>query len=99
MSLRKPPRLASWLLDRFGVASQNPPLTGDLIEEFLGGRSAAWILASDAGCGFDGLSGMPEFPGAPWWAGSSVRRSTQRSPFRCCAFVTSTRSRSPPYSA
>jgi hypothetical protein len=43
MNDRKPPRLANWLLNRFGVARQNPPLAGDLLEEFRGGRSAAWF--------------------------------------------------------
>jgi hypothetical protein len=42
MSLRKPPALANWLLDRAGFARQNPPLAGDLLEEFRSGRSAAW---------------------------------------------------------
>jgi hypothetical protein len=42
MSTRKPPALANWLLNRFGAARQNPPLTGDLLEEFRRGRSAAW---------------------------------------------------------
>jgi hypothetical protein len=43
MSDRKPPRLTNWLLNRFGVARQNPPLAGDLLEEFRTGRSAAWF--------------------------------------------------------
>jgi hypothetical protein len=42
MSPRKPPRLATWLLNRSGFAHQNPPLAGDLLEEFRSGRSAAW---------------------------------------------------------
>jgi hypothetical protein len=42
MSPRKPPRLATWLLHRLGLARQNPPLTGDLLEEFCSGRSAGW---------------------------------------------------------
>lgn len=42
MSPRKPPRLANWLLERFGLTGQNPPLAGDLLEEFRNGRSAAW---------------------------------------------------------
>jgi hypothetical protein len=42
MSLQNPPRLATWLLNRCGFAHQNPPLAGDLLEEFRGGRSAAW---------------------------------------------------------
>jgi hypothetical protein len=43
VSARKPPRLANWLLDRFGLARQNPPLAGDLLEEFRSGRSTAWF--------------------------------------------------------
>jgi hypothetical protein len=42
MRARRPPRLATWLLDRFGFARENPPLAGDLLEEFESGRSAAW---------------------------------------------------------
>jgi hypothetical protein len=38
----KPPRLATWLLGRSGIARRNPPLAGDLLEEFRSGRSAAW---------------------------------------------------------
>jgi hypothetical protein len=43
MSVRKPPRLANWLLGHLGPARQNPPLTGDLVEEFRTGGSAAWF--------------------------------------------------------
>ncbi len=43
MSLRRPPKLAAWLLQRSGLAEQNSPLAGDLIEEFQNGRSAAWF--------------------------------------------------------
>jgi hypothetical protein len=43
MTDRKPPRLANWLLTRSGFAHQNPPLAGDLLEEFRSGRSAAWF--------------------------------------------------------
>src|ERR1700689_860136 len=42
MSIRKPPALANWLLDRFGFAHRNQPLAGDLLEEFRNGRSGAW---------------------------------------------------------
>lgn len=42
MTPRKPPALATWLFDRFGFDRQNPPLTGDLLEEFRSGRSSAW---------------------------------------------------------
>jgi hypothetical protein len=43
MSPCKPPRLATWLLNRFGFVRQNPPLVGDLLEEFRAGRSTAWF--------------------------------------------------------
>jgi hypothetical protein len=39
MNLRKPPRLADWLLRRYQVAET---ITGDLHEEFHSGRSRAW---------------------------------------------------------
>lgn len=42
MSPRKPPVLANWLLNRSGFTGQNPPLAGDLLEEFRNGRSSAW---------------------------------------------------------
>ena len=42
MTARKPPTLANWLLNRSGFARENPPLAGDLLEEFGRGRSAAW---------------------------------------------------------
>jgi hypothetical protein len=42
MMFRRPPALANWLLDRLGSTRRNPPLAGDLLEEFRGGRSAAW---------------------------------------------------------
>jgi hypothetical protein len=43
MSPRKPPRVATWLLHRLGLTRQNPPLIGDLLEEFRAGRSRAWF--------------------------------------------------------
>ena len=48
MSLRKPPRLAIWLLNRSGFGHENPPLAGDLLEEFLAGRSSAWFWRQTA---------------------------------------------------
>lgn len=42
MNRREPPALANWLLKHSGFARQNPPLAGDLLEEFRSGRSAAW---------------------------------------------------------
>jgi hypothetical protein len=43
MSPRKPPLLATWLLSHFGLTRQNPPLVGDLLEEFRAGRSTGWF--------------------------------------------------------
>jgi hypothetical protein len=43
MSARKPPRLATWLLNHFPLTRQNPPLVGDLLEEFGEGRSSGWF--------------------------------------------------------
>jgi hypothetical protein len=42
MSHQRPPRFATWLLDHSGFTRENPPLAGDLLEEFHSGRSAAW---------------------------------------------------------
>jgi len=39
---RKSPFVARWLMERLGVAERNPPLAGDLEEEFQNGRSALW---------------------------------------------------------
>ena len=38
----EPPRLATWLLERFSPAGKNAPLAGDLIEGFKQGRSSSW---------------------------------------------------------
>src|ERR1700733_3271503 len=56
MSPQKPPRLAIWLLNRSGFARQNPPLAGDLLEEFRNGRSAAWYLRQTIAVIFTGLA-------------------------------------------
>lgn len=37
-----PPRLARWLLERFGTSSRLNSLMGDLAEEYANGRSEAW---------------------------------------------------------
>lgn len=42
------PRLASWLLRRFGVPERNESLMGDLEEEYCSGRSLAWIWKQTA---------------------------------------------------
>lgn len=42
MTTRLPPRLATWLLERFGNGRSNESLIGDLHEQFAQGRSAGW---------------------------------------------------------
>lgn len=42
MTLRTPPRLASWLLEHLGPRYQRESLAGDLFEEFQQRRSYAW---------------------------------------------------------
>ena len=42
MRTADPPRLARWLLERFGTASRLHSLVGDLAEEYANGRSGAW---------------------------------------------------------
>lgn len=42
MTTRLPPRLATWLLERFGNGRRNESLIGDLHEQFAQGRSAGW---------------------------------------------------------
>lgn len=41
--MRRPPRLAIWVLEWLGYSAQNPALVGDLVEEFARGRSAGWF--------------------------------------------------------
>ena len=42
MNRRRPPKLATWLLDRLGYTHRNAALAGDLLEEFRSGRFAAF---------------------------------------------------------
>jgi len=42
MTTRLPPRLATWLLERFGNGRRNESLIGDLYEQFAQGRGAGW---------------------------------------------------------
>jgi hypothetical protein len=42
MTLLKPPKLATWLLERLTSGYHNDPLAGDLIEEYGRGRSRVW---------------------------------------------------------
>jgi len=42
MSLRTPPRLATWLLKHLGPTYHRESLAGDLLEEYQAGRGAAW---------------------------------------------------------
>jgi hypothetical protein len=46
---RLPPRLATWLLERFGSESRMDPLIGDLAEEYAGGRSRFWYWQEATG--------------------------------------------------
>jgi hypothetical protein len=39
---KRPPRLATWILDRSGDPYRRDSLVGDLIEEYQRGRSDAW---------------------------------------------------------
>ena len=42
MSERLPPKLASWLLNKYGSPYHGESLAGDLIEQYQEGRSRAW---------------------------------------------------------
>jgi len=42
MKLAKPPAFASWLLGHLTSRTKNDALAGDLLEEFIHGRSASW---------------------------------------------------------
>jgi hypothetical protein len=44
MTRRKPPRLASWLLQRFAFGPQHESLIGDIVEQYEQGRSSMWYL-------------------------------------------------------
>jgi hypothetical protein len=41
-NVRRPPRLATWLLQHVGEGYHSEALAGDLFEEFQNGRTAAW---------------------------------------------------------
>jgi len=42
MKSSKPPVIATWILEHFRPGKVNEPLVGDLMEEFIRGRSAFW---------------------------------------------------------
>jgi hypothetical protein len=42
MRASEPPRLATWVLERFAPPSKRESLLGDLIEQYRNGRSATW---------------------------------------------------------
>ena len=42
MTMREPPRLAAWLLQRLVASARSQPLLGDLFEEYQTGRTSAW---------------------------------------------------------
>jgi len=48
MNGRRPPKLATWLLDRLGYTRHNAALAGDMLEEFGSGRSRAWYWRQTA---------------------------------------------------
>lgn len=48
MNDRRPPELATWLLNRLGYTHHNAALAGDLLEEFRSGRSRAWYWRQTA---------------------------------------------------
>ena len=49
MTVRQPPRPATWLLERLGGGSDLDPLIGDLAEQFSQGRSRFWYWWQTAG--------------------------------------------------
>jgi ferric-dicitrate binding protein FerR (iron transport regulator) len=58
-----PPRLARWLLERFGTASRLNSLVGDLAEEYANGRSEAWYWEQALGTvAFDFLRSLRAHP-------------------------------------
>jgi hypothetical protein len=48
MTLRIPPRMATWLLKHFGPGYRNESLAGDLFEEFQQDRTRAWYWRQTA---------------------------------------------------
>jgi hypothetical protein len=42
MTMKDPPRIASWMLEHLTFGSKSEALAGDLLEEFRQGRSIAW---------------------------------------------------------
>lgn len=42
MTMREPPRLASWMLQRLVTSARSGPLLGDLFEEYQAGRTPGW---------------------------------------------------------
>lgn len=49
MTVRSPPRLATWLLEELGNSGRLEELVGDLIEEFAAGRSQLWYWRQTSG--------------------------------------------------
>jgi hypothetical protein len=48
MNERQPPKLATWLLTRFGYGARKESLIGDLHEQFVAGESDAWYWRQSA---------------------------------------------------
>jgi hypothetical protein len=54
MTLRVPPRTATWLLKRLGTPYRNESLAGDLFEEYQQHRTPAWYWRQTAAAIFLG---------------------------------------------
>jgi hypothetical protein len=48
MTIRVPPRVATWLLTHLGTAYQGDSLAGDLFEEYQQNRTPAWYWGQTA---------------------------------------------------
>jgi len=69
--MRRPPRLASWLVEHLASRYQREALLGDLFEEYRCGRSRAWYWRQAALALW--YAGIRLVPG-----GSLLRRLTKR---------------------
>ncbi len=65
MSVRTPPRLATWLLKHLGPAYRRESLVGDLLEEYQLDRSRGWYWRQTVAALFHGAArlmriGLPQ---------------------------------------
>jgi len=62
VSLRTPPRLATWLLKHFGPGYRHESLSGDLLEEYQRNRTRSWYWRQTAAAVMLGLrTQFPQF--------------------------------------